>query len=249
MKKVVLLRHGESTWNKENRFTGWTDVELSEKGMQEAKNAGKLLKDNNFTFDIAFTSYLKRAIKTLWITLEELDLMWIDVEKSWKLNERHYGTLQGLNKSETTDKYGSEQVHLWRRSYSVPPPPLDINDDRYAGKCLQYKNLQKSEIPLTESLKETVARAVPYWEENIAPLVKANKNVLITAHGNSIRALIKYFDNVSENEIAELNVPTGIPLVYEFDDNLKAIKHYYLGDQDEINDKINAVANQSKASK
>ena len=247
MYKVVLLRHGESLWNKENRFTGWTDVDVTEKGLQEAKKAGEVLKTEGFKFDIAYTSVLKRAIRTLWIVLDELDLMWIPVINNWRLNERHYGALQGLNKAETAKKYGEEQVKIWRRSYDIQPPALDKNDERYPGKDPRYADLKENELPLTECLKDTVARFVPYWEKTIAPMVKSGKRVLITAHGNSLRALVKYLDNIPENEIVELNIPTGIPLVYELDENLKPIKHYYLGDQDEIAKAAVAVANQGKA--
>jgi len=246
MHKVVLLRHGESEWNKLNLFTGWTDVDLSEKGVEEAHQAGKVLKQEGYTFDIAFTSVLKRAIKTLYIVLEEMDLMWIPVIKSWRLNERHYGALQGLNKAETAEKYGMEKVKLWRRSYDVPPPPLDENDERYPGKDPRYKDLDKKDIPLTESLKLTVERFLPYWHETIAPTIKSGKKVIIAAHGNSLRALVKYLDNISDEDIVELNIPTGIPLVYELDDELKPIKHYYLGDEEAINAAINAVAKQTE---
>ncbi|MEG8990124.1 2,3-diphosphoglycerate-dependent phosphoglycerate mutase [Ignavibacteria bacterium 4148-Me] len=246
MHKVVLLRHGESEWNKLNLFTGWTDVDLSEKGVEEAHQAGKVLKQEGYTFDIAFTSVLKRAIKTLYIALEEMDLMWIPVIKSWRLNERHYGALQGLNKAETAEKYGMEKVKLWRRSYDVPPPPLDENDERYPGKDPRYKDLDKKDIPLTESLKLTVERFLPYWHDTIAPTIKSGKKVIIAAHGNSLRALVKYLDNISDEDIVELNIPTGIPLVYELDDELKPIKHYYLGDEEAINAAINAVAKQTE---
>lgn len=246
MHKLVLLRHGESEWNKLNLFTGWTDVDLSEKGIEEAHQAGKVLKEEGYTFDIAFTSVLKRAIKTLYIALEEMDLMWIPVIKSWRLNERHYGALQGLNKAETAEKYGIEKVKLWRRSYDVPPPPLDENDDRYPGKDPRYKDLDKKDIPLTESLKLTVERFLPYWHDTIAPTIKSGKRVIIAAHGNSLRALVKYLDNISDEDIVELNIPTGIPLVYELDDDLRPIKHYYLGDQEAINAAINAVAKQTE---
>lgn len=246
MYKVVLLRHGESLWNKENRFTGWTDVDVTEKGLQEAKKAGEVLKTEGFKFDIAYTSVLKRAIRTLWIVLDELDLMWIPVINNWRLNERHYGALQGLNKAETAKKYGEEQVKIWRRSYDIQPPALDKNDERYPGKDPRYADLKENELPLTECLKDTVARFVPYWEKTIAPMVKSGKRVLITAHGNSLRALVKYLDNIPENEIVELNIPTGIPLVYELDENLKPIKNYYLGDQDEIAKAAAAVAAQGK---
>lgn len=246
MHKIVLIRHGESTWNKENRFTGWTDVDLTEKGTEEAKKAGKILKSEGYTFDLAYTSVLKRAIKTLWVALDEMDLTWIPVINSWKLNERHYGSLQGLNKSETAEKYGEDQVHIWRRSYDVPPPEMTKDDERYAGLDSRYKNLTEEEIPLTESLKLTVDRVVPYWENEIAPQVKAGKKVVISAHGNSIRALIKYLDNVPEDKIVGLNIPNGTPLVYELDENLRPIKNYYLGDPEEIAKAAAAVANQGK---
>ncbi len=246
MYKVVLLRHGESTWNKENRFTGWTDVDLSDKGKEEAKKAGEVLKAEGYTFDIAYTSVLKRAIRTLWIVLDEMDLMWIPVIRNWRLNERHYGALQGLNKAETAKKYGEEQVKIWRRSYDIQPPALDKSDPRYPGHDPRYKELSESELPLTECLKDTVARFVPYWEGTIAPMVKTGKKVLITAHGNSLRALVKYLDNIPDNEIVELNIPTGIPLVYELDENLKPVKHYYLGNPEEIEKAAAAVAAQGK---
>ncbi|MBP9853650.1 MAG: 2,3-diphosphoglycerate-dependent phosphoglycerate mutase [Candidatus Omnitrophica bacterium] len=244
--KVVLLRHGESTWNKENKFTGWKDVDLSDKGKSEAAQAGRLLKAEGYTFDIAFTSLLKRAIRTQSLCLDEMDLLWIPVIKDWKLNERHYGDLQGLNKAETAKKFGEEQVLVWRRSYDIPPPALSKDDERYPGKDPRYKGLSAKEIPLTESLKTTVARVIPYWKNVIAPEVKKGKNVLITAHGNSLRALVKHLDNMTEDEILNLNIPTGIPLVYELDKNLKPIKHYYLGDQDAIAQAAKAVANQGK---
>ncbi len=244
--KIVLLRHGESTWNKENRFTGWTDVDLSEQGIKEAKNAGQILKDEKYTFDIAFTSVLKRAIRTLWIVLDGMDLMWIPVERSWRLNERHYGALQGLNKAETAKKFGEEQVHIWRRSYDTQPPALEESDDRYPGKDPRYKGLSETELPLTECLKDTVNRFVPYWEKSITPIVKTGQRVIITAHGNSLRALVKYLDKIPDEEIVGLNIPTGIPLVYELDDNLSPIKHYYLGNAEEIAKKAQAVANQGK---
>ena len=247
MYKVVLLRHGESTWNKENRFTGWTDVDLSEKGLQEAKRAGQVLKKEGYKFDLAYTSVLKRAIRTLWITLDEMDLMWIPVIKNWRLNERHYGALQGLNKAETAQKFGEDQVKIWRRSYDIQPPALEKTDKRYPGKDPRYADLRENELPLTECLKDTVARFVPYWENTIASSVKAGKKVLITAHGNSLRALVKYLDNIPDKEIVELNIPTGIPLVYELDKNLESIKSYYLGDQEEIAKAAAAVANQGKA--
>lgn len=249
MYKIVLLRHGESTWNKENRFTGWTDVDLSDKGSEEATAAGELLKKEGYTFDVAYTSVLKRAIRTLWITLSELDLMWIPVINSWRLNERHYGALQGLNKSETAAKYGEDQVKIWRRSYNTPPPALERTDERYPGNDPRYKDLKPEEVPVTECLEDTVKRFVPYWEEAIAPTVKEGKKVLIAAHGNSIRALVKYLDNVSDDEISELNIPTGIPLVYELDENLKPIKHYYLGDQAAVEAALQTVKNQGVAAK
>jgi 2,3-bisphosphoglycerate-dependent phosphoglycerate mutase len=230
MYTVVLLRHGESTWNQENRFTGWTDVDLSEKGRHEATEAGRLLKEGGYTFDVAFTSVLKRAIRTLWITLDTLDLMWIPVTNSWRLNERHYGALQGLNKAETAAKHGEAQVKIWRRSYDIPPPPLSPADERYSGRDPRYGNVRREDIPLTESLKDTVARLLPYRHETNAPAITAGQRVLITAHGNSLRALVKYLDNVANEEIVELNIPTGIPLVYELDDNLRPIRHFYLGD-------------------
>lgn len=247
MYKVVLLRHGESEWNRENRFTGWTDVDLSEKGLGEAKAAGKLLKAEGYTFDIGFTSVLKRAIRTQAIALDEMDLLWIPIIRDWRLNERHYGGLQGLNKAETAAKYGEQQVKIWRRSYDIPPPPLEPSDPRFPGHDRRYADLKPAELPKTECLKDTVARFLPMWHEVIAPTIKSGKRVMIGAHGNSLRALVKYLDNISEGEIIELNIPTGIPLVYELDDNLKPIKHYYLGDQAAIAAAMNAVANQGKA--
>jgi len=247
MFKVVLLRHGESIWNKENRFTGWTDVDLSEKGVVEANTAGEVLKAEGYTFDIAYTSVLKRAIRTLWITMDKLDLMWIPVIRNWRLNERHYGALQGLNKAETAQKYGDEQVQIWRRSYSTQPPALEKNDERYPGSDPRYTALTKDEFPLTECLKDTVARFVPYWEGTIAPSIKEGKKVIIAAHGNSLRALVKYLDNISEEEIVGLNIPTGIPLVYELDEKLNSVKSYYLGDPEEIAKAAAAVAAQGKA--
>ncbi len=249
MYKIVLLRHGESTWNKENRFTGWTDVDLSEKGVEEAKKAGELLKEGGFTFDIAYTSVLKRAIRTLWIALDTMDLMWIPIFNSWRLNERHYGALQGLNKSETAAKYGEDKVLIWRRSYDTPPMPLEKTDKRYPGNDPRYRDLDPRDIPLTECLKDTVARFLPYWHQTIDPTVRSGKKVIIAAHGNSLRALVKYLDNVSDNEIVSLNIPTGIPLVYELDRDLKPIKHYYLGDPEDIRKAMDAVANQGKAKK
>ncbi len=247
MSKLVLLRHGESTWNKENRFTGWTDVDLSDQGVFEARKAGDVLKEEGYIFDMAYTSVLKRAIRTLWIALDKLDLMWIPVERSWRLNERHYGALQGLNKAEMAKKFGEEQVHTWRRSYDIQPPALDKDDERYPGKDPRYKDLTNKELPLTECLKDTVERFLPYWKDTIAPSIQSGKRIIIAAHGNSLRALVKYLDNVPDEEIVGLNIPTGIPLVYELDDNLKPLKHYYLGNQEEIQKKTNAVANQGKA--
>ncbi|HXF27791.1 MAG TPA: 2,3-diphosphoglycerate-dependent phosphoglycerate mutase [Bryobacteraceae bacterium] len=246
MHKVVLLRHGESTWNKENRFTGWTDVDLSEKGREEAIEAGRILKAEGFKFDVAYTSVLKRAIRTLWTALDELDLMWIPVYRSWRLNERHYGALQGLNKSETAAKFGEDQVKIWRRSYDVPPPALEASDERYPGHDPRYKSLTAAELPLTECLKDTVARFLPYWHETIAPAIGKGQKVLVAAHGNSIRALVKYLDKVSEQAIVELNIPTGVPLVYELDDKLKPIRNYYLGDEEKVKAAMQAVASQGK---
>jgi 2,3-bisphosphoglycerate-dependent phosphoglycerate mutase len=247
MYKLVLLRHGESQWNMENRFTGWADVDLTEKGREEAKAAGELLKSEGLTFDKSFTSFQKRAIRTLWITLDGMDLMWIPVERSWKLNERFYGGLTGMNKAETAKKYGDEQVLTWRRSYDIPPPELDKSSEYYPGNDARYAGLTEDELPTTECLKDTVARVVPYWENTIAPEIKAGKKLVIAAHGNSLRALVKYLDNMSEEEILKLNIPTGVPLVYELDADLKPIKHYYLGDQEALAAKLNAVANQGKA--
>lgn len=244
---LVLLRHGESLWNKENRFTGWTDVDLTERGMQEAKTAGQTLKDAGYSFDIAYTSVLKRAIRTLWLVLDEMDLMWIPVVHSWRLNERHYGALQGLNKADTAAKYGDEQVHIWRRSYTTPPPPLTKDDPRYPGKDPRYANLDEKNIPLSECLQDTVTRFLPYWHSTIEPGIRAGKHVIVVAHGNSLRALVKYLDHVSDDAIADLNIPTGIPLVYEFDDALNAVKHYYLGDEEKIKQATQAVADQGKS--
>jgi 2,3-bisphosphoglycerate-dependent phosphoglycerate mutase len=246
MYKLVLLRHGESTWNQENRFTGWTDVDLSEKGLQEANRAGRTLREAGYQFDIAYTSVLKRAIRTLWITLDNMDLMWIPVVRSWRLNERHYGALQGLNKAETAAQHGEEQVKVWRRSYDIPPPALDPADPRFPGHDRRYASLTDAELPRTESLKDTVARFLPFWHETIAPTVKSGKRVLIAAHGNSLRALVKYLDNVGDDEIVGLNIPTGVPLLYELDADLRPIRHEYLGDPDEIAKQIQAVANQGK---
>ena len=249
MKRLVLLRHGESIWNQENRFTGWHDVDLAEKGIAEARDAGRLLKQQGFVFDIAYTSVLKRAIRTLWLVLDQMDLMWISVFKSWRLNERHYGALQGLNKAETAAKFGDEQVLIWRRSYDIPPPALDKGDSRYPGQDPRYAGLADKELPLTECLKDTVERFLPYWHDTIAPQVRAGTRVIITAHGNSLRALVKYLDNVSDQDIVGLNIPTGVPLVYELDDDLKPIRSYYLGDADAIAKAQQAVANQGKAKK
>jgi len=247
MKKLVLIRHGQSQWNKENRFTGWTDVPLTQQGEQEAKTAGQLLKADGYKFDVAYTSLLKRAIKTLWIALEEMDLMWLPVIRSYKLNERHYGALQGLNKAETAAEYGDDQVKIWRRSYAIPPPALSKDDERYPGNDEQYKDLAESEVPLSECLKDNVERTKPYWDNVIVPDIKAGKNVLVVAHGNSLRAIVKILDNVSDEDIVGINIPTGVPLVYELDDNLKPIRHYYLGDQEAIQAAIEAVAAQGKA--
>lgn len=244
--KLVLIRHGESEWNKLNLFTGWTDVNLSEKGIEEATLAGNLLKENGYDFDICYCSYLKRSINTLNIVLSEMDRLWLPVEKSWKLNERHYGALQGLNKAETAEKYGEEQVKLWRRSFDVPPPELEKTDERAPHFQDAYRNVDKSKLPLSESLKITVDRVVPYFEEVIKKDMINGKNVLVVAHGNSLRALVKYFENISDEEIVGINIPTGVPLVYEFDDNFNFVKKYYLGNQDEIDKKINSVANQTK---
>ncbi len=247
MYKVVLLRHGESTWNMENRFTGWTDVPLSEKGTAEASAAGKLMKAEGFSFDMAFTSVLKRAIKTLWLSLEEMDLMWIPVVNSWRLNERHYGALQGLNKAETAQKYGDQQVKIWRRSYDVRPPLLERNDERHPSRDPRYASLDPADQPDGECLADTVARAVPYWEQTIVPEIRAGKKIIVAAHGNSLRALVKYLDDVSEADILELNIPTGIPLVYELDANMKPVSHRYLGDPEAIAKAAAAVAAQGKA--
>jgi 2,3-bisphosphoglycerate-dependent phosphoglycerate mutase len=246
VKKLVLVRHGESTWNKENRFTGWTDVDLSEKGRVEAKEAGEVLKAGGYSFDVAYTSVLKRAIHTLWTVMDELDLIWIPVYRSWRLNERHYGALQGLNKAETADKYGEDQVKIWRRSYDIPPPPLTPEDPRYPGHDPRYRRLRPEEIPLTECLKDTVARFLPLWHETIAPAIVRGERVLIAAHGNSLRALVKYLDNVSEADIVELNIPTGMPLVYELDDDLRPLNRYYLGDPEKVKAAMEAVAAQGK---
>ena len=244
MHKLVLVRHGESGWNRENRFTGWTDVDLSEAGMAEARAGGRLLKAEGYAFDLAYTSVLKRAIRTLWIALDELGQMWLPVVKDWRLNERHYGGLQGLNKAEMASKYGDAQVLVWRRSYDTPPPPLDSSDQRYEGRDARYAGVK---VPLTECLKDTVARVVPYWESTIAPSVRSGKRVLIAAHGNSLRALVKHLDGISDDAIVKLNIPTGIPLVYELDERMKPVKHYYLGDPDEVARRVASVAAQGKA--
>jgi 2,3-bisphosphoglycerate-dependent phosphoglycerate mutase len=247
MYQLVLLRHGESAWNRENRFTGWTDVDLSEQGQHEAHEAGRLLRESHFVFDLAFTSVLKRAIRTLWIALEELDLMWIPVHHSWRLNERHYGALQGLNKAETAAKFGDEQVLIWRRSYDIPPPALQPSDARSSARDPRYAALPRNDIPLTESLKDTVARFLPLWHERIAPEVRSGHRVLIAAHGNSLRALVKYLDGLSEQEIVALNIPTGIPLVYHLDADLKPLQRAYLGDPIRVEAAVKAVAAQGKA--
>jgi len=247
MIKLVLLRHGESQWNRENRFTGWTDVDLTDTGRQEALEAGKAIKEAGLQFDMAFTSLLKRAIRTLWITLDELDQMWIPVQRTWRLNERHYGGLQGLNKAETAAKYGDDQVLVWRRSYDTPPPELETTDDRYPGKDPRYAHLTAQQLPKTECLKDTVDRFLPYWHEQIVPHIKKGKRIVIAAHGNSLRALVKYLDDVSEEDIVGLNIPTGMPLVYELDDNLKPLNRYYLGDEEKVKKAMEAVANQGKA--
>jgi len=249
MKKIVLLRHGESTWNKENLFTGWTDVDLSEKGIEEAKEAGRVLKEQGYMFDLAFTSVLKRAIRTLWIALDGMDLMWIPAYNDWRLNERHYGALQGLNKAQTAEKYGEAQVKIWRRSYDIRPPALDEKDPRYTGSDPRYHTLGKEQHPLAECLKDTVERFLPCWHERIVPVIKSGQRVLIAAHGNSLRALVKYLDNIPDDVIPGVNIPTGMPLVYELDDDLKPIQNYYLGDPEKVKEAMEAVANQAKAKK
>ena len=246
MTKLVLIRHGESTWNKENRFTGWTDVDLSAKGREEALEGGRVLKAEGYTFDVAYTSVLKRAIHTLWTVLDETELQWIPVHRSWRLNERHYGALQGLNKAETAAKFGEDQVKIWRRSYDVPPPALTPDDERYPGHDPRYRGLTAAELPLTECLKDTVARFLPLWHETIAPAIKSGRKVLIAAHGTSLRALVKYLDNIPEKDIVELNIPTGMPLVYELDDDLKPLNRYYLGDPEKVKAAMEAVAAQGK---
>jgi 2,3-bisphosphoglycerate-dependent phosphoglycerate mutase len=249
MYTLVLLRHGESQWNLENRFTGWVDVDLSPKGVEEAHAAGCTLKQQGFTFDVAYTSTLKRAIRTLWLTLDEMDLMWLPVHHSWRLNERHYGALQGLNKAEMAAKYGEQQVHTWRRSYDIQPPALEKSSPMFPGNDRRYASMNPAELPLTECLKDTVARFLPHWHDVIAPSIKSGKRVLIAAHGNSLRALVKYLDSISDDAITGLNIPTGLPLVYELDANLKPIGHRYLGDEEEIKARMQAVANQGKAKK
>ena len=247
MYNIVFMRHGESTWNLENRFTGWTDVDLTDKGVREAKSAGRVLKEAGFTFDVAYTSVLKRAIRTLWLTLDDMDMMWLPVKNDWRLNERHYGALQGLDKGETAAKYGDAQVLVWRRSYDTPPPPLDASDARTSFHDPRYAGVPKESIPLTECLKDTVTRVMPVWDEEIAPAIRAGQRILISAHGNSLRALIKMLDGISDADIVGLNIPNGQPLVYELDADLKPIRHYYLGDQDAIAAAVAAVANQGKA--
>lgn len=247
MHKLVLLRHGESDWNRENRFTGWTDVDLSPTGIEEAKRAGRVLLEKGFTFDVAFTSLLKRAIRTLWIVMDQMDLMWIPVHRSWQLNERHYGALQGLNKAETAAKHGEQQVKIWRRSYDIPPPPLDPSDPRFPGHDRRYDDLPRDQLPRTESLKDTVARFLPYWRDVIAPVVQSKKRVIIAAHGNSLRALVKHLDGISDADIVELNIPTGLPLVYELDQNLRPLRREYLGDPEQVRKAQEAVAKQGQA--
>jgi 2,3-bisphosphoglycerate-dependent phosphoglycerate mutase len=247
MYKLVLIRHGESVWNQENRFTGWTDVDLSDRGRDEARSAGRLLKAQEFTFDLAFVSVLKRAIRTLWIVLDEMELMWLPVRHSWRLNERHYGALQGLDKSETAAQFGEDQVKIWRRAYDIPPPPLEASDPRFPGNDPRYAGLAAADLPLTECLKDTVARFLPFWNESLAPAIRSGQRVVVAAHGNSIRAIVKYLDGVSDEEIVNLNIPTGIPLIYELDENLKPIRHEYLGDPDAVAKAMAAVASQGKA--
>jgi 2,3-bisphosphoglycerate-dependent phosphoglycerate mutase len=247
MHKLILLRHGESDWNRENRFTGWTDVDLSEAGVREARRAGQVLLEQNFTFDVAFTSVLKRAIRTLWIVLDVMDLMWIPVHRSWRLNERHYGALQGLNKAETATQYGEKQFKLWRRSYGIRPPALEMSDPRFPGQDHCYADLSDQELPRTECLKDTVDRFLPYWRETIFPTLQAGRRVLIVAHGNSLRALVKHLDNISDEDIVNLNIPTGMPLMYELDTELQAIRHEYLGDPEQVHQAIDAVAHQGRA--
>ncbi|MDH3495894.1 MAG: 2,3-diphosphoglycerate-dependent phosphoglycerate mutase [Gemmatimonadota bacterium] len=247
MHTVVLLRHGESTWNRENRFTGWTDVGLTDQGVAEAHESARQLRAGGYTFDLAYTSVLKRAIKTLWIVLEDMDLMWIPVHRSWRLNERHYGALQGLNKAETAAKHGEQQVKIWRRSYATPPPPLDEDDERHPAHDPRYAGVPRGDLPHTESLKDTVARFLPYWKDAVGPVIRSGKRVLIAAHGNSLRALVKHLDDIPEDEIVGLNIPTGVPLVYELDDALRPLRHFYLGDPAAIAAAQQAVANQARA--
>jgi len=247
MYKLVLVRHGQSAWNLENRFTGWTDVDLTEQGIAEAHEAGRLLREDGYEFDVAYTSVLKRAIKTLWLVLEEMDLEWLPVVRAWQLNERHYGNLQGLNKVETAEKFGNEQVHIWRRSYDTPPPPLDLDDERHPRFDRRYADLTPDQLPATESLKITLERVLPYWHEELAPAIKSGKRLLVAAHGNSLRAMVKYLDNIPDEEIPGLNIPTGVPLIYKLDKDLKPLESYYLGDADEIAKKAAAVAAQGKA--
>jgi 2,3-bisphosphoglycerate-dependent phosphoglycerate mutase len=249
VKKVVLLRHGESVWNKENLFTGWTDVGLTKKGTQEAIDAGRLMRSEGFVFDVAFTSVLKRAVKTLWLALEEMDLMWIPIYNSWRLNERHYGALQGLNKVAMVERFGAKQVQLWRRSYDVPPPALTLDDERSPARDPRYASLAKEEIPASECLKDTVARVLPYWLDTIVPVVRSGQRVIVSAHGNSMRALVKHLDNIADEKIVALNIPTGIPLVYEFDDDLRPIRNYYLGDPEAVKRAVQAVVNQTAVKK
>ena len=247
MYKIVFMRHGESTWNLDNRFTGWTDVDLTEKGVNEAKAAGQILKQEGFTFDVAYTSVLKRAIRTLWLALDEMDMMYLPIKNDWRLNERHYGALQGLDKGETAAKYGDEQVLVWRRSYDTPPPALEATDPRCERGDPRYAGMNPQDVPLTECLKDTVARVLPYWNDTLAPAIRSGQRVVVAAHGNSIRALVKYLDNISDHDIVELNIPNGIPLVYELDDDLKPIRHYYLGDAEAAARAAAAVASQGKA--
>ncbi|HIB31769.1 MAG TPA: 2,3-diphosphoglycerate-dependent phosphoglycerate mutase [Candidatus Marinimicrobia bacterium] len=249
MIKLVLLRHGESQWNLENRFTGWTDVDLTPKGIEEAQSAGRILNEDGYTFDLAYTSVQTRAIRTLWLALDEMDLMWIPVYRNWRLNERHYGALQGLNKAETAEKFGEEQVHIWRRSYDIPPPTLNLEDKRHPQFDSRYADLDTEDLPVSECLKDTVERFLPYWHGSIVPVLQKEKKVLICAHGNSLRALVKYLDNVSDEEIVTLNIPTGTPLVYELDDELGPIRKYYLGDKEKIKAAMQAVADQAKSNK
>jgi len=246
--KLTLLRHGESIWNLEDKFTGWTDVDLSDKGISEARESGRMLREKGYLFDVAFTSVLKRAIRTLWLVLDEMDLMWIPVYRSWRLNERHYGALQGLNKAEMATKVGEEQVHIWRRSYDVPPPALAKTDKRYPGNDPRYRSLDENELPLAESLKDTIARFMPYWHNVLAPELKAGRHLIVSAHGNSLRAMVKHLDNINESEIVNVNIPTGIPLVYELDEELRPLKHYYLADEAKVENAINEIVKQGKVS-